>query len=181
MSHIPHYRTSYLPHNSASTLLIAIARELLTSPNSSYGFVFRSLVGACHTLRLQGIVHIGKYHLHHFATLSQDVLLTQKPDIKPQNMFIVPDPSDPDNPFNHPVLSDLISYYRLGAEEIRDVFGTDPRFRAPEQNGPYLQSPAKTEIYQIGATMFAVMRNTTGFVTTEYITVERASRSVPAR
>jgi serine/threonine protein kinase len=130
------------PAEDAHPTLLAGSKYL---PELFIWIVFKNLVGACYSLRRRGIVHA---------------------DIKPDNVLIVEDNRDPENGFKYPVLSDFEQWFRVDAEPMWDNLGSYTRFMAPEQHGPFPASAAKVDVFQIGATLFAVMRGVNRFAFT---------------
>ncbi|KAF2112047.1 kinase-like domain-containing protein [Lophiotrema nucula] len=111
-------------------------------PEMFVWLVFHNLVVAC--LNLRKLDYPGPYV--HCDIKPQNVLLYQSENQKSYRAY----PSS--------ILGDFGLYYRLDYEPITGDAGTEGHL-APEQYGPYPQSPVRVDIFQIGLLIWCMMRN----------------------
>ncbi|KAF2006665.1 hypothetical protein P154DRAFT_222290 [Amniculicola lignicola CBS 123094] len=136
--------------------------------------VFRNITWACDTLRSE---YREEENVFVHADTVNDIVHAE---IKPANILIKrKDPPEISEtlkkqmksrgqrqnqfPFGVPVLGDLEKYYRLwsnlSSERLVATSGAPGGFSAPEEAGPFPHTPVAIDVFQIGATIWSLMRN----------------------
>ena len=109
---------------------------------------------------------------HHVAVLHRD--------LKPDNIFLVPDPAMPSGERVKVLDFGLAKLGPTGRTQLEMVFGT-PRYMSPEQSRSATQIDHRSDIYSLGCVLFELVTGCTPFEGDARQLLERHQRGAPPR
>jgi eukaryotic-like serine/threonine-protein kinase len=101
-------------------------------------------------------------------------------DLKPDNIFLVPDPAMPSGERVKVLDFGLAKLGARGHTQLQMVFGT-PRYMSPEQSRSATQIDRRSDIYSLGCILFELVTGRTPFDGDARQLIERHQRMAPPR
>jgi serine/threonine protein kinase len=101
-------------------------------------------------------------------------------DLKPDNIFLVPDPAMPSGERVKVLDFGLAKLGATGHTQAQVVFGT-PRYMSPEQSRSATQIDHRSDIYSLGCILFELVTGRTPFDGDPRLLIERHQRATPPR
>jgi serine/threonine protein kinase len=101
-------------------------------------------------------------------------------DLKPDNVFLVPDPAMPSGERVKVLDFGLAKLGATGHTQAELVFGT-PRYMSPEQSRSATQIDHRSDIYSLGCILFELVTGHTPFDGDPRLLIERHQRATPPR
>jgi serine/threonine-protein kinase len=101
-------------------------------------------------------------------------------DLKPDNLYVVPDPAMPGGERIKVLDFGLAKLGREGHTQLQTVFGT-PRYMSPEQCRSATQLDHRSDIYSLGCVLFELVTGRTPFDGDVRQLLERHQRATPPR
>jgi len=101
-------------------------------------------------------------------------------DLKPDNIFLVPDPAMPSGERVKVLDFGLAKLGAGGHTQLQTVFGT-PRYMSPEQSRSATQIDHRSDIYSLGCVLFELVTGRTPFDGDVRQLIERHQRATPPR
>ncbi|TMQ19799.1 MAG: hypothetical protein E6J90_06690 [Deltaproteobacteria bacterium] len=149
-----------------------IAMELLSGESLSSRLVRLGRLAAADACEIVRQVASALEAAHHVDVLHRD--------LKPDNIYLVPDPAMPSGERVKVLDFGLAKLGDGGQTQLQTVFGT-PRYMSPEQGRSATQIDHRSDIYSLGCILFELVTGRTPFDGDVRQLLERHQRAAPPR
>jgi len=149
-----------------------IAMELLSGESLSHRLAREGRLAPAAACEIVRQVASALAAAHHVDVLHRD--------LKPDNIFLVPDPAMPSGERVKVLDFGLAKLGATGRTQAELVFGT-PRYMSPEQSRSTTQIDHRSDIYSLGCILFELVTGCTPFDGDPQLLIERHQHATPRR